>query len=99
MTGTEDWVEVARLGEGGYDWCQFNAFYSPSARHYFWHGDRGCSCNSWSDDVASASDFQNGDREALLRAWDAFSKENECSITTSDYLSGAAELRTWEPTK
>jgi hypothetical protein len=92
MPGTEGWVVVAELGEGGYEWCQFNAFYSPSARRYFWHGDRGCSCNSWSDDLSSASDFEDGDRGALMRAWESFAKENEYSIHATDYLDGVSEI-------
>jgi len=92
MSGTEDFVIVAELGEGGYDWCEFNAFYSPSARRYFWHGDSGCSCNSWSDDLASAADFEDGDRAALLRAWESFAKDNEYSITTSDYTDGVTKI-------
>ena len=76
MPGTEDWVEVARLADsgGGYEWTQFNVFYSPSARRFFWHGDSGCSCNSWEDGVSSAESFENGDREALVRAWERFTE-------------------------
>lgn len=92
--GTEDWVEVAKLGDGGgYEWTDFNVFYSPSARRYFWHGDSGCSCNSWSDDLSSAADFHDGDKATLLRSWETFAKEREYSITTSIYLDGASTIR------
>lgn len=97
MAGTEDWIGVAKLGSGGgYDWCDFNAFYSPSARRYFWHGDSGCSCNSWSDDLSSAADFENGDRAALLQAWKTFAKDHEYSIHISEYLTGVEAIRTFE---
>lgn len=97
MPGTEDWAEVARLGDqGGYEWCDFNAFYSPSARRYFWHGDAGCSCNSWSEDLGNAADFQNGDRAALLRAWEAFSKDYPYSIHVADYTHGITEIKNFE---
>lgn len=98
MTGTEDFVTVAELGEGGYSWAEFKAFYSPAARRYFWHGDRGCSCNGWSDDLTSASDFQDGDRAALIRAWEVFAKENDYEITITDYLDGVKTINNFNET-
>lgn len=66
LPGTEDWLEVAKLGDqGGYSWSDFNAYYSPSARRYFWHGDSGCSCNGWGDELGSSEDLQNGGRADL----------------------------------
>jgi hypothetical protein len=98
IPGTEDWVEVATLGDqGGYSWTDFNAFYSPSARRYFWHGDGGCSCNSWADGLTSSADFENGDRETLLRAWETFAREREYSITLTEYQSGVSEIRGFQP--
>lgn len=98
IPGTDDWVEVATLGDqGGYDWTDFNAFYSPSARRYFWHGESGCSCNSWGDDLSSASDFQNGERDALLRSWETFAKVNEYSISVTEYQHGVGEIRNFKP--
>lgn len=99
--GTEDWVEVAQLGDenGGYEWTEFKAFYSPSARRYFWHGDSGCSCNGWTDEVNSAGDFEDGDKAALLRAWEAFAKDHEYSIPVSVYLPGVSEIRNFKESK
>ena len=101
IPGTEDWVEVALLGDqgGSYDWTDFNAFYSPSARRYFWHGDSGCSCNSWSDEVNTPADFEDGDRASLLRAWEQFAKDHEYSIPVSVYLPGVAEIRNFKESK
>lgn len=100
LPGTEDWIEVARLGDqGGYEWTDFNAFYSPSSRRYFWHGDGGCSCNSWSDDLGSSADFEDGDRAALLRAWEAFAKEHPYAITVNDYLPGVTTIRNFKEPK
>ena len=100
LPGTDDWVEVAQLGDqGGYDWTDFNVFYSPSARRYFWHGDRGCSCNSWIDGIGTSEDFENGDRAALLRAWEAFAKDNQYSIHVTEYLSGVTEIRNFKEPK
>lgn len=99
IPGTEDWVEVADLGEGGYSWTEFKAFYSPSARRYFWHGDSGCSCNGWSDDLSTVADFGDGDLAALLRAWETFTKEHSYAFTTADYLSGVTEIRKFKAAK
>lgn len=100
IPGTEDWVEVGELGTGGgYDWCDFNVYYSPSARRYFWHGASGCSCNSWADDLSGATDFQDGDKDALLRAWQSFAEENNYSIYVGDYASGVATIRGFRPEK
>jgi len=100
IPGTEGWVEAAKLGDqGGYEWCDFNAFYSPSARRYFWHGDSGCSCNSWGEDLTGPADFQDGDRAALLRAWETFAKEHEYSIRTTDYLAGVVTINNFEEPK
>ena len=93
LTGTEDWVIVAELGEGGWEWTMFKAFYSPSARRYFWHGGSGCSCNDWSDGVGTSADFEDGDRNALLRAWEEFSKAHSYDFSTEDYLAGVSEIR------
>lgn len=70
-----DWVEVTELSYYDYDWSIFRAYYSPSARRYFWYGDSGCSCNDWTDLIESPADFENGDRQALIRALREFGPE------------------------
>lgn len=97
MPGTEDWKEVADLDFGDYSWTTFRVYYSPSSRRYFWHGDSGCSCNNWAKGVASSADFSNGDKEAAARAWESFARDYEYSIHTSDYISGAAQIREFRP--
>lgn len=101
MLGTEDWVEVGQLGDGGgsYDWTEFRAFYSPSARRYFWHGDSGCSCNGWDDDLSTAADFEDGDRASLLRAWEEFAKDHSYDINVRDYTDGVSEIRKFKEPK
>lgn len=95
IPGTEDWVTVAELGDGGYEWTEFKAFYSPSQRIYFWHGGSGCSCNSWSDDVANSMDFSNGDKIALLRAWGEFCKQHTYDFSVEQFLDGASKIRSF----
>jgi len=97
IAGTEDWVEVACLSDSGgdaYSWSDFNVFYSPSARLFFWHGDSGCSCNAWDDGIGSAADFENGDREAVVRAWKRFVEDYY--LKEPDRASGVAEIRAFE---
>jgi hypothetical protein len=99
LTGTEDWVTVADLGEGGYEWAIFRAFYSPSARRYFWHGDAGCSCNDWNEDLSTSADFENGDKNAMLRAWETFTKAHSYDFGVSEYQSGVGEIRSFKEPK
>lgn len=101
IPGTEDWVDVAEMEDGrhDYEWTEFKAFYSPSARRYFWHGDGGCSCNGWSDDVKTVSGFEDGDRAALLRAWKVFTEENSYDFDANDYASGVSEIRNFKEPK
>lgn len=98
IPGVEDWIEIAALddGRGDYEWSDFKAFYSPSARRYFWHGDSGCSCNGWGDEISSAASFEDGDKAALMRAWETFAKEHYLSVDV--YVSGVATLRKFEAT-
>jgi len=96
IPGTEDWVIVASEGEWDYSWTMFKAFYSPSARRFFWHGDSGCSCNSWSDDLTSSESFENGDRDALLRAWETFAKDRNWAYSIEEYQKGISHIREFE---
>lgn len=98
MTGTENWVEVAQLGGGGsYEWCDFNAFYSPSARRYFWHGDSGCSCCSmWIDGVGKADDFESGDLQELILAWESFAKKQPLFISSSNCSGGVTTIKNFK---
>ena len=95
IDGAADWVEVATLEDGrmDYEWAEFRAFYSPSARRYFWHGDSGCSCNSWGDEVQGVEDFENGDRASLLRAWETFTEDHSYGFDSNAHLSGVAEIK------
>jgi len=97
IPGTDDWVETAKLGDqGGYEWTDFNAYYSPSAHLYFWHGDSGCSCNSWNDGISSAADFENGGRNDLLRAWESFAKEHAYTIPINEYIDVVSTIKTFK---
>lgn len=66
MPGTEDFVPVLFVDEGGYEWAEFHAWYSPGQRRYFWSGQTGCSCFSY--EVSSLGDLQVGSRDDLLRS-------------------------------
>lgn len=95
LPGTEDWIFAAGVSDGdGYDWCEFNVFWSPSARRYFWYGNRGCSCNSWADGVSSAASFEDGDREAVVRGWERFCEGYWIGDSVRE--RGVAQLRTLE---
>ena len=82
-----DWTPVVSYDAGGsYDWTTFHAFWSPSARRFFWHGDSWRSCNWWGDNLHRPSDFYDGDKAALQRAFREFAEEK--------YLDAGDALRT-----
>lgn len=100
IPGTEGWYYVTEAGDdGGYDWTVWRAYYPPSARRYFWHGDSGCSCNTWTDDLDSAEDFSNGSRTDALNALREFAKEHSYSISGPEVLDTNAEIRTFKEPK
>lgn len=98
IPGTDDWVTVVELGEGGWEWEEFKAFWSPSSRRFFWGGASGCSCSDWSESFDSAADFEDGDRDALLRAWETFAK-NGYFLSDEDRLAGVSEIRAFKKVK
>ena len=100
IPGAEDWHLVTELGEGGgYDWTTMRIYYSPSARRYFWHGDSGCSCNSWADSIATIAGFDDGDRAAATRAVRAFAADNEYGVTASGAIDATAAVQTFKEPK
>lgn len=92
-----DWVHVMSLTGGNYDWADLNAFYSPKDRLYFWHGDCGCSCNSWGDDIGSVASFNNGDKAALRAALKGFVEDNPWHFTPGDAISAIDTLARFSP--
>lgn len=78
IPGSADWELVAEADSiGGYEWDILAVFWSPTARRYFWGDGSGCSCNSFRDEFDSASDFSDGDRDAVIRAIRAWRDDTE----------------------
>ena len=92
----DNWLHVVSMDVGGYEWSTLHAFYSPTARLYFWYGDSGCSCNSWGDKVHSEADFENGDKDALKRALSRFA-DSTYSFRPSDLLDAAETVNQFQP--
>lgn len=82
LADTADWVHAVTLddGGGGYEWAVLTAFWSPSARRYFWVSGSGCSCNSITDYAQAVSDFEHGDRAALDSALIRFAADEYRSM-------------------
>ena len=98
LPGTEDWHAVTQLYIGdGYGWTEWRVYFSPSARRYFWHGDSGCSCNYWADDVDSAEDFGNGSRADAVNNLRSFVEG--FSDGTAETLEAVAEIKTYREPK
>ena len=45
----------------------------------------------------SVGDFEDGDRDALLRGLEAFASEHDWAIGTQDVLDAHRVVRTWRP--
>lgn len=72
-----DWVPVVTMDDGGgYDWQTFHGWYSPTIRRYFWGSGAGCSCNDFTEEYRTVSDFGSGDRPALMAALRRFAEES-----------------------
>lgn len=93
-----DWQHVLTVDEGGYEWTTFHAFWSPTARRYYWSGGAGCSCNYWSQDLSTVADFEDGPKDALARAVRAFVAEHYI-LEESDAVTALDELRRFTPAK
>lgn len=100
VPGTEDWVHVVTLDDGGgWDWAILGAYYSPSARRYFWSGSCGCSCHDWSEDLNSPEDFENGSRDDLCRAITSFADEFQFRFSASDAIDAISTVKTFKEPK
>lgn len=76
IEGIEDWYEVTAFGHYDYSWSEMMAWYSPSARQYFWISGSGCSCYSLSEEFESIASFENGSRDDLIRAIKRYAKDD-----------------------
>lgn len=99
VPGADDWVEVYNYcGGESYEWHDLEAFYSPSARQYFWISGGGCSCSYLWEYVETVDDLENGDREALIRA---VKRHIDDDFTTEpgDKAEGVRRIRTFKEPK
>ena len=66
--------------EGGYEWDCFGAWFD--GHRYHWFSDAGCSCFGPGEDIKTLADMENGDAEALIRAYKEWAKT---AYFVSDY--------------
>lgn len=95
MPGTKDFqpVIVCRGGEM-YEWDDFYAWYSPTARTYYWEYQAGCSCNEFElYDIGSMSAGSRDDLARAFREWAATAVQPQ--ITGPE---GAAKIRMFKET-
>lgn len=96
----KNWRHVLTMDDsGGYDWTTLHAFWSPTARRFFWHGGSGCSCNSWGDDLRSEADFQDGNRTALRKAIHDFTEEHPYSVKAFEAINAIYALAQFKGSK
>ena len=100
IPGTEDWYLVAETDAGGYSWTTWRAYYSPSARRYFWHGDSGCSCSGWADNLHTSSRFESGSREDAARGLHRFAEVyGGYGLSPAHALGADTKIRTFKEPK
>lgn len=93
-----DWAHVASIdASGGYDWTTLHAFWSPTARRFFWASGSGCSCNSWGDDLRTEGDFENGTKDDLQRAIRQFAEDYSYSIPATVVLDAVSDVARFRP--
>jgi hypothetical protein len=94
----EKMTELPQMYAGsGYDWDDFNSWYDPEARIFYWGQASGCSCNHFWDDFSSLGDFQTGRKEDLLRAAKEWADSNfsykYSELSKEDYNAFTAAVR------
>ena len=68
----------------GYEWDEFRAWYDPKARIFYWGDASGCSCYYYWSEFHTLGDFQNGHRDALIRAANDWRPTSE-SVTSQQF--------------
>jgi hypothetical protein len=89
-------VEVFAAGEYDYEWSEFKAWVAPSGR-YYWFADAGCSCRGYGEETfTSVSDFSDGARSTLERAFRTWRQENH-NRPIEGVIEGMEKLRQLRP--
>lgn len=88
------WKIALQESENSYSWSDFNAFYDPNARRYFWRGASGCSCDSWGTYVEGVASFEDGNRKACGDALRRFAKDQYWSA--SRYIDALERLNNFK---
>lgn len=69
IPGTEDFrVVIEATAYESYEWAEFRAWYSPSARQFFWSGQSGCSCNMY-ETPSTIDGMENGSKQDMISAF------------------------------
>ena len=76
--------------EGGYEWDCFAAWHD--GHRYHWFSDSGCSCYGPGEGIKSLADMENGDAEALARAYKEWAKE-AYFVSDEDKVEASAQIR------
>lgn len=98
IEGTEDWHIVLTEGVFDWEWAEFRAWYSPSERRYFWGWSSGCSCNSYDESFSSKAEFEDGDRDDMVRALRGF-MNGVCDGSPDDTARAVSKARRYKEPK
>lgn len=76
--------------DGGFEWESFGAWRDD--HRFYWFSDQGCSCYVPGEDIRALADMENGDANALVRAYKAWASET-CFLSGNDKMEAEAQIR------
>ena len=96
---TEDFRTVIKAtAYESYEWAEFRAWYSPSARQFFWSGQSGCSCNMF--EIPSTIDgMENGSKQDMINALRRFMQERDYYYNLEMALAYLESAKRWRYSK
>lgn len=66
-------IALPEMGYSDYEWEEFEAYYDPITRMFYWVEGSGCSCSWLWEDINTVGDMCVGRKEELLNAAASFS--------------------------
>ena len=99
IPGTSDFRTVIEAtAYESYEWAEFHAWYSPSARQFFWSGQSGCSCNMF-EIPATIDGMENGSKQDMINALRSFMQEHDYYYSLEKALAYLDAAKRWRYSK
>ena len=99
VPGTSDFRTVIEAtAYESYEWAEFHAWYSPSARQFFWSGQSGCSRNMF-EVPHTIDDMENGSKQDMINALRSFMQERDYYYSLEKALAYLDAAKRWRYSK